>query len=93
MSNEHPKELKLQLEFSLDLRQLAESIEELSYDEGVRFLDELGSVFDERAQKDVEAGRKKLAQHLQVVVYHLENARNELDRAWKICETNEPPGS
>lgn len=72
--------------FSGTLEELAHSIGNIRYDQTVSFLEELAHDLKRQADADAEKGRKKLAAELYETVTKLYDAKESLEKAWKICE-------
>lgn len=70
------------------LEELAKAIENMSYDGASSFTKHYADKFKERADKDLKDGKPKLAEKLYKVADYLYKAKEEIDKAWKICETH-----
>ncbi len=80
---EHPREAK---GFEGTLRELANSIGNMTYDKTASFIGELADDITRQADADSARGREKLSSTLYATAEELYQARDRMDKAWKICE-------
>lgn len=81
ITSKHPTELK-----SGDILAAANEVENLRYDRVSVFVGQLANAFEDRSKKDQQSERPLLAILLANVASDLRSARDEIDRAWKICK-------
>lgn len=79
----HPRKVK---GFDGSLEELAFAVENMTYDETALFISYLAESFMERAVKDKEAGRLKLADQLLDIAEKLKVAEISTKMAWEICK-------
>lgn len=65
---------------------LAETLGDLRYDSLGEYLGALAAKLQKDSESDGGRGRGKLATHLQRAAFALDEARLEIEAAWKICE-------
>ncbi len=83
-NNKHPRQV---VGYDGSLKELAQAVGHMSYDQVVVFIEEFSS--DIKAQADADLtirGRKKLFQELSEVAKHLDKAKTKMDSVWGICE-------
>lgn len=68
------------------LEQLAQAVGNMTYDQTANFIKKLADDIKGQADADLARGRKKLASELYSTADKLYEARDEMRRAWKICE-------
>lgn len=66
--------------------ELARMLGDLQYDYLAAYLSELAGKLQRDSEGDGGRGRGQLAAHLQRAVWSLDEARLEIEKAWKICE-------
>jgi hypothetical protein len=76
----HPKKLD-----GLELDVLAKQLSNLSYDSLCDFLTHLSDELYVQYRGDMAKGRGKLANNLLRAIEHIEEARYNIESAWKIC--------
>jgi len=68
------------------LEKLAEAIGNMTYDTTSVFIEKLADDLIRQGDADLARGRKKLASELYSAAQELYEARDAMDKAWKICE-------
>lgn len=71
---------------SVSPQQLSESLGNLRYDSLGEYLSAMAAKLQRDSEGDGGRGRGKLAAHLQRAAFALDEARLEIESAWKICE-------
>ena len=84
MKSGHKHPLEIEGFGSLD--ELAEEVGNLRYDKTRDFLSSLADDIKRQADADKGRGRLQLAEKLYQTAERLYSARDEMERAWKICE-------
>ena len=77
----HPTKLK----GNGSLKKLAREITNLRYDQTASFIEELADSFRRRAERDSKRHRPMLALRLYDISDKLYEAKDDANKAWKIC--------
>ncbi len=80
---QHPKSV---IDYSGSLEDLAKAVGNMTYDQTAVFLQFLADDMSNQAKADIGRGRKKLASRLLNVSGLLVEAKEQMNKAWKICE-------
>ena len=67
-------------------KSLSDALGDLRYDSLGEYLSALAEKLQKDSESDGGRGRGKLAAHLQRAAFALDEARLEIEAAWKICE-------
>jgi len=78
----HPKQVK---GFEGSLEQLASAIGNMTYDQTASFIEKLANDIKRQADADFARGKTQLASKLYAAAENLYSAKENMDRAWKIC--------
>lgn len=87
----HPRDIE---GYEGSLAQLAKDVGNMQYDQTASFIEELADDITRQADADLGRGNSKLADKLYATANKLYEARDEMTKAWKICEpymTNQQP--
>ena len=68
------------------LEELAKAVGNMRYDKVSEFIEALGEDIKRQAAGDKKKNKNKLAKNLIRVYNRLRNVKEEMDKAWKICE-------
>lgn len=80
---QHPRNV---VGYSGSLEDLAKAVGNMTYDQTATFLQFLADDISNQAEADIGRGRKKLASKLLNVSGLLAGAKEQMDKAWKICK-------
>lgn len=83
MKDKHPEWNKV---ISITPEFMAESLGNLKYDELAEFLKLLAEKIDQDGQKDASRGRTQLGQSLHDAAKNLDQAAEDIEKAWIICK-------
>lgn len=67
------------------LEQLADDVENMSYDAVTEFLEHLAGALYNRAQRDRSGNKRELAERLTRASFNIDSAAIETKEAWNIC--------
>lgn len=79
----HPKKIE---GFEGSLEELAKAVGNMTYDQTASFIEKLADDIKRQADADFAKGRKKLAYELYATAEKLYEAKDNMKKAWKICE-------
>lgn len=83
MGNKHPTCVH---KYVGTLEQLADDVENMSYDAVVEFLDHLANALFRRSQNDYRNNKGSLSMYLDNAAFKIAAASYVMEDAWEICE-------
>ncbi len=84
MMSKHPNYV---VGYEGSLEDLARAVGNMTYDQTADFIEKLADDLKQQADSDYNRGRKKLAKSMYGAVEKLYSAKEDVDKAWDICES------